>query len=531
MSVGQNDMRLAHHLLRHPSGVWHFRLIVPADLQGLLGRRVIKKSLGTRDSRLARWWAYALGAQYAQIFAAARSRGSAMAKEPREEGVSVPKERRDVQIRMGTGNELSNYACEIRADGSMRFEAKGEADHARMMAALKEAKEIPARLAKMPPPPLPTSASPDVEGLVGVIEALSASLTQSLSAHAAPASPAAPVVAAPSRPRAIGLVADRWLKSIEAETLRKTLTIKSAAIMGFARHVGMKKPMHEVQREDVHAWVEALRASGLQTPTLVNKTSYLRGFFSWAVLAGHYPRFPKDENPAQGHVIFRKREKVKRRALGFKAFTLEQIQKLYAPAALEKLSEGARWGAVIGLYTGARVSEVGQLALADFSTVDGVPCLTITDEGEGQSVKNEASRRTIPIHPDLVALGLMERVERLRADGAVRLFPKLKVGAVNGAGNWLSKAFTRHIAAAGIEQPAKGKFGFHSLRKTAIQTMKSAKVPLEWRCAYVGHDLDEEHVETYSGEYGPQQMLGAVGSGLHWEINLTAVRFLLSSGA
>ena len=78
MSVGQNDMRLAHHLLRHPSGVWHFRLIVPTDLQLLLGRRVIKKSLGTRDPVVARAWAYALGAQYAQAFAAARGQGARM---------------------------------------------------------------------------------------------------------------------------------------------------------------------------------------------------------------------------------------------------------------------------------------------------------------------------------------------------------------------------------------------------------------------------------------------------------------------
>jgi integrase len=223
-------------------------------------------------------------------------------------------------------------------------------------------------------------------------------------------------------------------------------------------------------------------------------------------------------------VIFRKREKVKRRAMGFKAFTVEQVQTLYAPAALATLSEGARWGAVIGLYTGARVSEVGQLALADFTTVDGVPCLTITDEGEGQSVKNDASLRTIPIHPDLLTLGLMERVATLRKKGETRLFPKVKVGAVNGAGNWLSKAFTRHIEAVGITKPAKGKYGFHSLRKTAIQTMKSAKVPLEWRCAYVGHDLDEEHVETYSGEYAPRDMLVAVRQGLDWSLDLSRLR-------
>lgn len=206
-------MRLAHHLLRHVSGVFHFRLIVPADLQPLLGRRVIKRSLGTRDPALARWWAYTLGARYAQIFATARSRESAMAKETTDAGVPVPPKRREVQLRTGTGNEVSNYVCEIRADGSMRFEAKDEADHARMMAALKEAKETPAWLAQAPPPSS-ASASPDVERLAGVIEALSASLTQSLSAHAAPASPAAPVVTAPSRPRAIGLVADHRLHQV-----------------------------------------------------------------------------------------------------------------------------------------------------------------------------------------------------------------------------------------------------------------------------------------------------------------------------
>jgi integrase len=518
-------MRLAHHLLRHVSGVFHFRLIVPTDLQPLLGRRVIKKSLGTRDPTLARWWAYTLGARYAQLFATARSRGSGMAKEPKEGDPSAPPvEKRDVKLRTGSGVEVVDYDCEIRADGSMRLEAKDEADHVRMMAALKAAKECPAWLAQGPLPSAPTR-SPDTEGLVDVMERLA----HSLSVQAATSAASAPIgVVAPSRPRAIGLAADQWLKSIEGETLRKTMTIKSAAIMGFARHVGMKKLLHEVQREDVHAWVEALRTSGLQTPTLVNKTSYLRGFFTWAVQAGHYPKFPKDENPAMGHVVFRKREKLKRKAMGFRAFTQEQIQTLYAPEALAKLSEGARWGALIGLYTGARVSEVGQLALVDFTVVDGVPCLTITDEGEGQSIKNEASRRTIPIHPDLLTLGLMERVEQLRKDKKTRLFPKVKIGAVNGQGQWLSKAFSRHIEAGGITKPPKGKYGFHSLRKTAIQTMKSAKVPLEWRCAYVGHDLDEEHVETYSGEYGPRQMLETVAPGLSWDISLSEIRHCIS---
>jgi integrase len=478
-------MRLPHHLLRHSSGVFHFRLVVPADLRAAIGLRIIKKSLRTRDPAVARVWAYVLGARYAQAFASVR------------QGMPMDKARKDrprvVVLPTGPGNEVLDYACQV---GNVRIEANGPEDHARAMEAMREmaalmAQQPPAVVA--PPVVLPVGPTPPAHRL--------------------------------SRP--IGKAAEQWLRSIRADTLKKTLTIKASAVEGFAKHFGTDRMLHEVAREDIHAWVEALRLSGLQTPTLVNKCSYLRGFFDWAAQAGYYPKFPKDENPAMGHVVFRKREKVKRRAHGFKAFTQDQIQKLYAPEALGELSEGARWGALIGLYTGARVSEVGQLSLADFADVDEVPCLTITDEGEGQSIKNEASRRTIPLHADLLALGLMERVETLRKAGEKRLFPKVKVGAVNGAGNWLSKAFTRHLGAVGIEQPAKGKYGFHSLRKTAIQTMKSAKVPLEWRCAYVGHELDEEHVEAYSGEYEPKEMLGVVASGLGWGLVLPDIRKVL----
>ena len=506
--IGQHDMRLAHHLLRHPSGMWHFRLTVPRDLHAALGLRVIKKSLGTHDPVAARAWAYVLSARYAQIFATARGQGPGMAKQEwwdaeRKTWIDFQNEpaprgpggqRKVVMVRGGPDHSVVDYICEVRADGTSRIEANGAEDHARAMEARDRAQAL---LAAVPtPPPVPTVA-------------------------------AAVPVSSHRHVRAAGKAVEQWLKSIQADTLKKTLTIKSAAVSGFAGHFGRNRPIHEATWDDVHAWVEALKVSGLQTPTLVNKCSYLRGFFDWAVQVGYSPKFPKEESPAVGHVVFRKREKQKRLAHGFKAFTTEQVQTLYSPAALATLSEGARWGALIGLYTGGRVSEVGQLALSDFTTVDGVPCLTITNEGEGQSVKNHASLRSIPIHPDLLTLGLMERVERLRKAGETQLFPKVRVSGVNGMGNWLSKAFTRHIEAMKLPKPAKGKYGFHSLRKTAIQTMKAAKVPLEWRCAYVGHDLDEEHIEAYSGEYGPRDMLSAIAQGLGWSLDLSMIQRLL----
>ncbi|WP_157511098.1 site-specific integrase [Frateuria sp. Soil773] len=151
---------------------------------------------------------------------------------------------------------------------------------------------------------------------------------------------------------AIGKAVTQWLAEIKSSTRPKTFKIKATAVEGFARHYGEKSSLKDAGRIDVGNWVQALRAGGLQTPTIVNKCSYLRGFFDWAKARGYYPPFAKDENPASGQVVYGTREKRKRRALGFKPFTNEQIQALYAPKTMEKgLSEAARWGAwVCKLY-------------------------------------------------------------------------------------------------------------------------------------------------------------------------------------
>jgi hypothetical protein len=294
-------MRLAHHLLRHPSGMWHFRLIVPLALQALIGRKVIKQSLRTRDPIIAKAWAYALGARYAQAFGKAREMG-------------MP------------GPRHSGFEIQFNGDDDEEFSFKS----------------------------IKTDNTPGDNAAVIEAIRLLAELRQAKALTSTPATATAAPALLPKRQIQIAKATEAWLIAIKGDTLKKTLTIKAAAVKGFAQHFGATKMLHEVQREDVHAWVEALRTSGLQTPTLVNKCSYLRGFLDWAMRAGYVPKFAADENPAVGHVIFRTREKQKRRALGFKAFTTEQVQLLYSPGALATLSEGARWGAVIGLLARAQ---------------------------------------------------------------------------------------------------------------------------------------------------------------------------------
>lgn len=401
-------MRIPHYLRRAPSGIWHFRQRVTSHLTQKTGQREISRSLKTRDLLTAQRRALDLAQAYAQSLTQVWGL-SVVAKD----GVPTVSE-------ILRAKRLEDYKLIRRPDGTVELEASGKEDHQFAMDALE-------RIG-------PLSKEPYFEEFMRATQAVE--VQRSLASDPASKIPAIQM----------GKAVSQWLAEIKSSTRPKTFKIKTTAVEGFAKHYGEKNSLKEAGRIDVGNWVQALRVGGLETPTIVNKCSYLRGFFDWAKARGYYPAFAKDENPASGQVVYGTREKRKRRALGFKPFTQEQVQTLYGAQAMEEgLAEAAQWGAWVGLYTGARVAEVGQLTLADFVDIDGIPCLRITDEGVGQSVKSEVSIRTIPIHPKLIERGLLDRVSELRKAGEKRLFPKVKVDGVNGPGNWLSKAFSRHV--------------------------------------------------------------------------------------
>lgn len=70
----------------------------------------------------------------------------------------------------------------------------------------------------------------------------------------------------------------------------------------------------------------------------------------------------------------------------------------------------------------------------------------------------------------------------MRSMGETRLFTKVGKGALNRAGDWLSKAFGRYVKLV-LPAPDVGKLGFHSFRKTVIQTFQAAGVQAELRAA------------------------------------------------
>lgn len=494
-------MRIPHHLVRARSGLWSFRQRVPVDLQPVLGRLTFKRTLRTCDMKEARLRALMLAASYAQAFAVLRER--------RVEKLSK-KEADELIARLTESTNLRDLTLHRTQAPDGTINERWQIDSPEDVQLYRQMMELTAAMDRR--------ALPRPSLLYGPMAA------------AAPAPSPAPKPAIETI--TLGKARDAWLASIKGSTLPKTWTIKKTAVEMLTSFLGESTKIHAITRSDLARWYQHMRDGGASTPTLTNKQSYIGGkggFFDWALASGYYPN---GDNPANGHVSYSTREKRARRKFGFKAYDTHQVQVLFAPAAFESLPLPARWASLIGLYTGARASEVGQLLIGDVLEDGGVPCIQISDEGEHQRVKTDVSLRTVPVHPDLVALGLLKWIEGLRAEGHARLFPGAKAEAKNGQGNWVSKAFSRYLAEVGKNWP-NARRGFHSLRKTLIQELQGAGVVSELRAQIVGHELDDEHHATYSRDFTVKEKLEGLGAhspgllSLNYGLNLEALRPLV----
>ena len=139
----------------------------------------------------------------------------------------------------------------------------------------------------------------------------------------------------------------------------------------------------------------------------------------------------------------------------------------------------AYWIPIIGIYTGARIGELAQLMVSDITEADGIPVISITDEGEGQSVKTSASRRSIPIHSELIRLGLLEYAEGIRKDNPTgSLWPHLNQDTVSP---WFSQ-YRKNI---GLDDKW---LDFHSFRHTVRTRLAKAQVQEQLMDTITGHE-------------------------------------------
>lgn len=176
-------------------------------------------------------------------------------------------------------------------------------------------------------------------------------------------------------------------------------------------------------------------------------------------------------------------------------FSNELFADKVLPAIANAGGIAAYWLPLIAVYSGARVGEIGQLVKENIRCPSGAKRIAyfMFNNEDGRHTKNRFSNREVPIHPELIRLGLLDYVARL-PKGA-RLFPLLKPNKygdlTGGFSKWFGKFLRKEI---GIADKRKV---FHSFRHTFISACKASRMPLSVRYAIVGHSEG-----TVDGNYG-----------------------------
>jgi integrase len=140
------------------------------------------------------------------------------------------------------------------------------------------------------------------------------------------------------------------------------------------------------------------------------------------------------------------------------------------------------WIPLIALFTGMRLAEIINLNQDDFGSEDGFNRLIVRES------KTDAGIRTVPIHPKLIEIGLLDYVNSLQSEQP--LFKGISSDAY-------SKHFGRLLDSIGITDK---KLVFHSFRHTFTDALRAAKVAEPIIKALVGHS-DGSVTSQYGSGY------------------------------
>lgn len=222
--------------------------------------------------------------------------------------------------------------------------------------------------------------------------------------------------------------------------------------------------------------------------TANDQIGHISSLLNWAAKQGHI-----DVNPLEGL-----KAKVKKGSGrdDRKPFSPDDLRLLFATpihTELEMLHPYHYWLPLMALYTGARLEELCQLYTSNIQRIDGIDCICIDDGKPEQHLKNAESKRLIPIHKQLIDLGLMKFVEARRGvvgDGL--LFTGLK--PINEKyGHSASKWFGRLKVKLGLES---GKV-FHSFRHTMTDALRATRSNDYEIKRILGHTTGSETHDRY----------------------------------
>lgn len=285
----------------------------------------------------------------------------------------------------------------------------------------------------------------------------------------------------------------------------KSRTAKAEAVTiieKFYRMVGKIKPS-EITKSHIAELKDKMLAEG-SSPATINKG---RGILA-AILATAVQNGKLDKNPCFGM----EKLKVPPKEID-SPYTIEELQTIfnskiftegYRPKGMS--GEAIYWMPLLALYSGARRNELGQLYIEDVANEDGIDFYMIKpDTKTGRTVKDN-KRRRVPIHPDLLKMGFLDYVAKVKSEGHEQLFPELIATSKDRkvSDNWgdIWSEYVRHdLGITRVPQP------FHGFRHAFIEHGRRSRMDAELRRLIEAHAVTTVEMKSYGNSLYPLEPL------------------------
>lgn len=253
------------------------------------------------------------------------------------------------------------------------------------------------------------------------------------------------------------------------------------------------KPIASIQPADIHAFAANLIQPGDdKIKPLANSSTRLLLARLSSVMAFGVDSGLLETNPVTASRIHKRlgSGKPKRRLDDNRGYSWSELIALFSHNEFQQLrhAEGrpgnaVYWIPLMAAYTGARREELAQLYIEDVHQHEGGSWfIRIIDDRPDKSVKTDSSRREIPIHPDLIALGLLTLVQG-RTPGT-RVFPQL-VKVSDGFAGIVSKSWRPITQRCGVYQ--SGRNPLHAFRHSFKTLAREHGIPKEVSDWITGH--------------------------------------------
>lgn len=468
-------MRLPTYIYRSRHGVYFFRIVVPQELrEALSGQREIKRSLRTRDKRKALVQARSLALDLYPVFA------KAVAMTPKSSPPSIE----DVLARAEESRKLTITGPQVLPDGSrVAYTVKTDSDSPHELAVadataarLQQLHEALSIKTRSPTPEEEAAHEREVQELR---EAVMSSVKAQAQSALAQADNIGTARDAPTRTPSgltdeqtfdepdhyISVLWPQFARQQQGADWRAPRTFKANERM-FNTFLGWAKDrdIRTINKVLISKFKDHLRNKvkvqagkrkgqlGLDSRTVDNHTLVLNKFMAWAQDGGYFHE--GHVLPTAKQVIVSKKARRERALKSNPAYTTAQLQQLFSPKVFTPKLAHHFWPPLIALFTGGRRREIAQLLLDDFFVEDGLHAMSINMDGdESQSLKTIAAKRVIPVHPELVKLGLLDYLDDVRALGlSSEVFPGIGQNVNGEKGNAIGQAWRRHLEEQGIKQ-------------------------------------------------------------------------------